>query len=89
MIIAALGAGLGGAAMLGVFDDSAGLPSAAAASSDHSAVLDTTFEHFDGRIVRLSAWSGTPMVVKLLGVMVPAVCGRDECRLRTGASPGG
>lgn len=32
-------------------------------SAERAPVLDTTFEHFDGRVVRLSDWSGTPMVV--------------------------
>ncbi len=33
--------------------------------------MDTTFEHFDGRIVRLSDWAGTPMVVNFWASWCP------------------
>ncbi len=70
MLIAAIG--VGGAALLGLFDDPTVQRSdAAAASPDRPEVMETTFEHFDGRIVRLSDWAGTPMVVNFWASWCP------------------
>ena len=64
--------GFGGAAVTGVFDSTTGQPStAASASPDRPVVMDTTFEHFDGRIVRLNDWAGTPMVVNFWASWCP------------------
>lgn len=71
-LIAAIGLGAGSAALLGFFDDPAApRPDTAAASSERPSAMDTTFEHFDGRIVRLGDWAGTPMVVNFWASWCP------------------
>lgn len=66
------------AAVLGVFDGSAAVEQEAASgageqvtSGDERPVLDVTFEHFDGSVVRLSDWQGTPMVVNFWASWCP------------------
>ncbi len=71
ILIAAVGVSIGGATLLGFFGDPAVQRPDTAAASDDLAVMDTTFEHFDGRIVRLSDWAGTPMVVNFWASWCP------------------
>ncbi|MEX0659715.1 MAG: TlpA disulfide reductase family protein [Egibacteraceae bacterium] len=55
--------------------DTPAAPTAPAGDGDVStgrpAMLDTTFEHFDGSVVRLADWAGTPMVVNFWASWCP------------------
>jgi cytochrome c biogenesis protein CcmG, thiol:disulfide interchange protein DsbE len=63
---------VGGAVLLDPFGNSAAQDSAAGDPAPaRAAALDTTFEHFDGRIVRLNDWSGTPLVVNFWASWCP------------------
>jgi thiol-disulfide isomerase/thioredoxin len=62
--------GLGAAAALGMLGADRDEP-AEVVTTNRSAVLDTTFEHFDGRVVRLGDWAGTPMVVNFWASWCP------------------
>lgn len=60
---------LGAPSILGTFGVDDGLSSSSAA--DRSEVLDLTFEHFDGRVVRLGDWEGTPVVANFWAAWCP------------------
>ncbi len=63
---------VGAVAALALWDRSdADERASADAAGDRPAVLDTTFEHFDGRVVRLADWEGTPMVVNFWASWCP------------------
>lgn len=67
------------AAVLGVFDGSDAVEQEAASGAgeqvtsgdERPPVLDVTFEHFAGSVVRLSDWQGTPMVVNFWASWCP------------------
>ncbi len=71
-VAAVTAAAAGGAAVIGPFG-STGVerPDATAASAEHPEALDITFEHFDGRIVRLGDWAVTPLVVNFWASWCP------------------
>ena len=73
----------GAVAALGLFDDSGAVDEpgvvgdtaadagADRADGDRPPVIDTTFEHFDGSVVSLADWQGTPVVVNFWASWCP------------------